>query len=260
MNYTNFSKDLLKDKIILLAGVSDNLSAYIAKTLVEHGAFVILLGKNIFKLSKLYDEINEKIPHKTAIYPMDFAQAGQEDYQELFEVLQKEFDHLDGLLHHAHYLHGLTPIANFPAHEWFLTLHINLNAAFLLTQTTLPLLKKSSAASILFTTCSSAKGSPYFGAHGVSKAGIECFMNMLNIELEINFPHIRVNAIDPGKLKGKTRAKLYPGEDQDDLPSYESLMPFYLYLMSQHSIQIKGEILRISEIKDLYLFASPLVC
>ncbi len=246
MNFTNFSSDVLKDRIILLAGVSDDFGAYLAKTFVNYGAHLILLGKNIFKLSKLYDEINEKIPNQISIFPMDFTTANEEDYQELFQVLQKEYGHLDGLIHHAHYLHGLTPIANFSPQDWFVSLHINLNAAFLLTQTTLPLLKKSANASILFTTCESAKGMPYYGAHAVSKAGIECFSKLLTTELAENFPQIRVNTIDPGKLKGKTRAKIYPGENQDNLSSYEKIAPFYLYLMSQHSVAVKGEIIKAS--------------
>lgn len=251
MNFTNFSEDLLQDKILLLAGVSDGFSAHLAMTLANYGAHVILLGKNIFKLSKLYDEINEKKPAQASIFPMDFTQAGQEDYQELFQVLEKEFGRLDGLLHNAHYLHGLTPIANFRPEEWFVTLHVNLNSAFLLTQTTLPLLKKSAHASILFTTCESARSLPYYGAHAVSKAGIECFMKILNSELEINFPHIRVNAIDPGPLKGKTRANIYPGEDQNTLQSYESLMPYYLFLMSQESNGIKGKIFHCKNTSEI---------
>ena len=44
------TKDLLKDKVILVTGASDGIGRVAAKTYAKHGATVILLGRDLKKL------------------------------------------------------------------------------------------------------------------------------------------------------------------------------------------------------------------
>ncbi|MFV1985510.1 MAG: SDR family NAD(P)-dependent oxidoreductase, partial [Thiohalomonadales bacterium] len=45
----------LKDKVILITGAGDGIGAIAAKTYAQYGATVILLGRTIPKLEKIYD-------------------------------------------------------------------------------------------------------------------------------------------------------------------------------------------------------------
>ena len=74
-----------------------------------------------------------------------------DECQGLIDQIQTTFGRLDGLLHNAAHLHGLTPLSHFPIEEWYRTLQVNLNAPFLLTRCCLPLLMASRDASVLFT-------------------------------------------------------------------------------------------------------------
>ncbi len=62
MNKTDYQApaNLLSDKIILVTGAGDGIGRAAALTYARHGATVILLGRTIAKLEKVYDEIEQQ--------------------------------------------------------------------------------------------------------------------------------------------------------------------------------------------------------
>jgi len=221
----------LTNKIILVTGASDGIGREAALTYAAAGATVILHGRNVKKLEQVYDEIEKNGGPKPALAPLDLLKASPEQYQELADMLKKEFGQLDGLLHNAGILGTLTPIEQYPIEKWYSVMQINLNAVFLLTQTMLPLLKQSKAASLIFTSSGvGQKGRAYWGAYAVSKFGIEGLAQILKDELE--HTNIKVNLINPGPTRTKMRAKAYPAEDPNTLKTPKDLMPKYLELMT----------------------------
>ena len=238
-------ENCLKDKVILITGASDGIGATAAKSFAAHGASVILLGKTIPKLEKVYDEIINAGHPQPAIYPLDLQGATADHYAEMAESIEKEFGRLDGLLHNAAMLGSLIPISQYSPELWNKITQINLTAPFLLSQAMLPLLNKSTAASVLFTSSGVAReGVAYWGAYAVTKAAADNLMGIMADELEINTP-IRVNSINPGRVRTRMRALAYPAEDPNDNPTAESIMPAYLYLMSDDSKEINGKIITV---------------
>lgn len=238
----NAQKNCLKDKIILITGASDGIGAVAAKTYAEYGATVILHGKTIPKLEKVYDEIVEAGFAQPAIIPLDFKTAKKEQFEDMAHKIEKEFDHLDGVLHNAGMLGTLMPITQFENDLWNEIMQVNLTAPFLLSQSMVPLLNKSKDTSMIFTSSSVARrGVAYWGAYGVSKAAADNLMGIFADELEIN-TSIRVNSIDPGRVRTRMRALAYPGEDPNTIPKPEDVMPAYLYLMCDESSDVNGDI------------------
>ncbi|MFV1982902.1 MAG: YciK family oxidoreductase [Thiohalomonadales bacterium] len=232
----------LKDKVILITGAGDGIGAVVAKTYAKYGATIILLGRTTVKLEKVYDEIEAQGSPQAAIYPFDFEGAKLEHYEQLAESINTEFGQLHGLLHNAAILGSNTPIQQFNPALWNKVIHINLNAAFMLTQACLPLLRKASTASIIFTTASvGIKGSAYFGAYAVSKAANINLMEVLSDELSEN-TNVRVNAINPGAVRTAMRARSFPGEDPESLIIAEDIMSAYLYLMADQDQIITGQV------------------
>lgn len=240
MNYTP-SPTLLNERVILITGAGDGIGRVAAKTFAAHGATVILLGRTTRKLESVYDEIIQAHHPQPAIYPMNLEGASPKDYETLANTLQGEFGHLDGLLHNAALLGSLTPIEYYDINTWYQVIQVNLHAPFLMTRTCLPLLKRSPSASIVFTSSGvGRKGKAYWGAYGVSKFAIEGLMQILADELE-NSSQIRVNSINPEKVRTSMRATAYPGEDPNTLPLPEEIMSLYLYLMGPESQHINGQ-------------------
>lgn len=235
------ASDLLKDRVILVTGASDGIGAAAAKSFAAHGATVILLGRSIRKLEKVYDEIEQSGGPQPAIYPMNLEGAAPKDYDDLANTLQQEFGRLDGLLHNAALLGTLTPLEQYDLEQWAKVMQVNLHAPYLLTRALLPALKNSADASVLFTSSSvGRKGRAYWGAYGITKAASENMMEIWADELEAN-THIRVNSIDPGAVRTTMRAKAYPGEDPNALPRPEEILTVYLYLMGPDSRGTTGQ-------------------
>jgi NAD(P)-dependent dehydrogenase (short-subunit alcohol dehydrogenase family) len=239
--------ELLQDRIILLTGAANGIGQAVVKAMAAHGATTILLDRDVPGLEQTYDEIVAAGHPEPAIYPLDLQGAEPDDYTRLAATLADEFGHLDGLVHNAAQLGALVPFANFDNELWFQTLQANLNAPYLLTMACLGLLNTSKDASIVFTADAAGRtGTAYWGAYGVSKAGMEIFMQTLAAELEANTP-IRVNSIDPGPVHTALRRIAYPAEDSSALRSPADVTRAFLYLAGPESRGITGQQFTLEE-------------
>ncbi len=233
---------LLKDKIIVVTGAGDGIGRVAAKTFAEHRATVVLLGRTLAKLEKVYDEIEQAGGPQPAIYPINFEGAVEKDYRDLSDALNDEFGRVDGLLHNASDLGERTPIANYAADAWLRVMHVNVNAPFMLTQALLPLLERADHASIVFTSSGVAqKGRAFWGAYAASKAAQDNMMETLAEELEGTGP-VRANSLNPGATRTRMRASAYPAENPASVPPPEAHMPLYLYLIGDDSVGVNGQV------------------
>lgn len=236
---------LLQDQVILVTGAGTGIGRAAAKTFAAHGATVILLGRTIHKLEQVYDEIVAQGSPLPIILPLDLKGARLKDYQQVHDLINEKLGRLDGILHNAAVLGGLTTIELQDITKWYDIIQTNLHAPFLLTQTLLPLLKAAPFARIVFTGDPVAvKGQAYFGAYGVAKAGLLNFMQILAEELETN-TKVRVNAIIPPATATRIRKQAYPGILHEAIPDPSVFMAYYLYLMGKDSQEINGEIITI---------------
>ncbi|MCC5883658.1 MAG: YciK family oxidoreductase [Halomonas sp.] len=233
--------DLLRDRIILVTGAGDGIGRAAALTYARHGATVILLGRTIAKLEKVYDEIEAVGGPQPAIFPLNFEGATLKDYHDMAETLDKEFGRLDGILHNAGLLGRITPFEQYNPELWEQVMQVNINGPIWMTQALLPLLQASSDASVVFTSSSvGRKGRAFWGAYAVSKFATEGFMEVLADEVEY-LGTLRVNSLNPGATRTKMRANAYPGEDPETLRTPEEIMPTYLWLMGPDSKGCNGQ-------------------
>ncbi|NVJ61291.1 MAG: YciK family oxidoreductase [Gammaproteobacteria bacterium] len=230
----------LSGKVILVTGAGDGIGKQAAINYAKYGATVILLGRTTEKLEQVYDEIESAGGPQPAIIPLNLLHLSEEQAHQIAETIEQEFGRLDGLLHNASTLGEMTPIANYPVETWLNVMQVNVNSAFVLTQALLPVLRNADKASIVFTSSGVGnKGRAYWGAYSVSKFATEGFAQVLADELENT--NVRVNVINPGATRTKMRAKAYPAEDSNQLKTPDTLMPLYTYLMSDESLEVKGE-------------------
>jgi NAD(P)-dependent dehydrogenase (short-subunit alcohol dehydrogenase family) len=122
-------------------------------------------------------------------------------------------------------------------------LHVNVTAAFALTQVLLPALRKSADAAVIFTSSSvGRRGKAYWGAYAVSKFALEGLSQVLADELEGN-SHIRVNTLNPGRARTVMCRQAYPSEDISTLPLPETLLEPYLRLLGPRGAGTTGKAL-----------------
>jgi NAD(P)-dependent dehydrogenase (short-subunit alcohol dehydrogenase family) len=233
--------DLLSGRVILITGAGSGLGRALAIECGRAGAAVILSGRNLPKLERVYDEIAALAAPTPAIAVLDLALATAVDYDALARVIGAEFGKLDGVVHAAAQLGDRTPLEQYDVPTWCRVLHVNLTAPFILTQVLLPYLRKSADASVIFVSSGVVKQSrPYWGAYAVAKSGLESVRSMLAEELQ-GEPNIRVNSVNPGRMRTAMRAAAYPAEDPNSLPTPASVSGAFLYLLSALGRSIDGQ-------------------
>jgi len=235
--------NLLEGRIIMVTGAGRGIGEAAAKAYAAHGATVLLLGKNEENLNRVYDEIEAASWPRPVVIPLNLETALPHQYDELAATIEREFGRLDGLLHNAGIIGPRTPIEQLTGENFMRVMQINVNAAFMLTSTLLPLLKLSTDASVVFTSSSvGRKGRAYWGAYAVSKFALEGLMQVLADELD-DISTVRSNSINPGATRTDMRVKAYPGENPAVNPLPADIMPVYLYLMGPDSKDVNGQAL-----------------
>ncbi len=231
--------DLLNHRIILVTGASDGIGQEAALTYARYGAEVILMGRNPEKLERVRTSINQLNKRPAHQVVLDLAEATPERCQQVADQLAQQSPRLDGVLHNAGLLGEIVPLAELDPQIWRQVMDVNLDATFFLTQALLPLLLKSEAGSLVFTTSSVGRtGRAGWGAYAVSKFATEGMMQVLADEYKSQ--SLRVNCINPGGTRTKMRASAFPQEDANKLKTPADLMPLYLYLMGDDSRRKTG--------------------
>ncbi len=231
----------LKDKIILITGAGSGIGKEAALTFAAFGATIVLLGRTLEKLEAVYDLIEEKGYPQAAIYPIDFEGATEKDYIDMCNVLDSNFQRIDGILHNAAALGDRTALDNYCTDTWQRLLTVNVTAPFILTQKLFPLLKRSTSASVVFTGSGvGRRGRAYWGAYAVTKGATENLMQVFSDEQD-GCNNIRFNSLNPGATHTPMRTAAYPAEDPTTIASTKDIMPAYLYLMCDASEKESGQ-------------------
>jgi NAD(P)-dependent dehydrogenase (short-subunit alcohol dehydrogenase family) len=233
--------NLLDGRVILITGSSDGLGRAMALECAALGARVVLHGRKVRKLEQVNDAIVDAGHPQPSILPLDFERAGPDDYAALAEALGKEYGRLDGLVHNAGILGDRSPIEHHDVAKWLRTMHVNVNAPFILTKYCLPLIKQASDPSIVFVSSGVVDHArAYWGSYLVSKWATEGLSRMLADELD-GEPAVRVNSVNPGKMRTEMRLQAYPAEDRSVLPEPAAVLPTFLYLLGPQSRGVTGQ-------------------
>ena len=236
-----YSPGLLSDRIILITGASDGIGRALAIQAAELGGQIILHGRNVKKLEKVYDEIDSiKSAPRPSIAVVDLASANSNAYESLASNLEQEYGRLDGLVHNAGIIGGRFTIEQYDAVQWQHVMHVNVTAAFAITQVLLPMLKQANDPSVIFTSSGVGRiGRAYWGAYAVSKFATEGLSQVLADEHRNG--KLRVNCVNPGATRTNMRLEAYPAEDRDALKRPEEILAAYLYLLGPDSRGVTGE-------------------
>ncbi len=236
-----YRRGLLNGRVILITGASDGIGKALAIQSARLGAQIILLGRNLKKLEAAYDQIEsiEDAP-RPSIVTMDLATADADAYRSLAASVENEIGRLDGLVHNAGILGKRTSIDQYDAGEWQRVIHVNLTAAFALTQVLMPILRQSEDPSLIFTSSGVGRvGRAFWGAYSVSKFGTEALAQILADENR--HTPLKVNCVNPGATRTNMRLQAYPAEDRSLLKTPDQVLPAYVYLLGPDSRGVTGK-------------------
>jgi 3(or 17)beta-hydroxysteroid dehydrogenase len=235
----------VEGKIALVTGAASGMGAAAARMLAAEGATVIVVDLN----EEMGQESARQIGANASFLKLDVADADQ--WQALAAEVQRRHGHLDILVNSA----GIVLIAGIEdttAQQFDRVLAINAGGTFLACKTMLPLLKRSSHASIVnIASTASHQGFGLGFAYGASKGAVRTMTKSIAAYCQDNGYPIRCNSIHPNEIETPMmeQVMMRTGKPQ---PVAEGILPLgklgapndvafaVLYLASEESRFVTG--------------------
>lgn len=217
----------LSGKIALITGASRGIGRAVAKAYAKAGAHVIITARTTAALEELDDEIRAENGQATLV-PEDLRAFDKLDM--LGPAIAEKFGKLDIFVGNAGLLGTLGPLPHTDAKEFDKVMDVNVTANFRLLRTLDPLLRAADHGRAILVSSSESvvNGRAYWNAYSISKAAVETMMRTYAAETEQT--NLRVNAVNPGGVRTKMRAKAMPGEDPETLPAPEDIIDVFMKL------------------------------
>lgn len=231
--------------VYIITGATGGLGSAVARELHKRSISTVLCGRNVKMLEDLYDELEAQGGARPSIYPVNHSGANMPDYEQLIQTVETEYGRLDGLLYCAAELGRSTPLEVYPPNLWQQVMRTNFDAAYLMSAAALPLLKKTTNASIVFVI--DDKKSAFWGAYACSKSALVTLTQVLADETEgfkdtENKPLVAVNAVHPGPMRTRLRSTAYSGEMPEQSPLPETRVDSVLSILLRDNAELTGEI------------------
>ncbi|GHB98324.1 SDR family NAD(P)-dependent oxidoreductase [Thermomonas carbonis] len=204
----------LEGRVVLVAGAAGGLGSAASVACAQAGATVVLLGRKVAALNRVYDAV-KAIGPEPVLYPLDLVGATPDDYDELAGRIETELGRLDGMLHCAAEFKGLTPLLHTDPADFARAIHVDLTARWWLTQACLPLLARSDAGAVVFALDDPARtDGAFWGGYGLAQSAQASMVSMLQAELGEHGPCI--SGFRPGPMRTALRGKAYqPNADAE---------------------------------------------
>jgi NAD(P)-dependent dehydrogenase (short-subunit alcohol dehydrogenase family) len=230
----------LAGRVVLVTGATGGLGDATARACAQAGATVVLLGRKVPKLNRVYDAVKALGP-EPAIYPMDLAGAGTEDFEALAARIEADLGGLHGIVHCAVEFTGLRPLDVTSPPDFVRQLHVGLTAPWLLTQACLPVLRRQDDSAVVFVLDDLARvNRAYWGAYGVAKAGLVGLARQLHEETDSG--PVRVSMLEPGPMRTDLRARAYVDESATRCPSPARYAPACVHLLAPAGRAHRGRV------------------
>ncbi len=220
------SRGRLTGTVALITGASRGIGAAVAERFAAEGAHVVLAARTTGGLEEVDDRIRA-LGGSATLVPLDLRDFIKID--ELAARLYERYGRLDILVGNAGEFGTFSPLGHIDPKLWGEVIELNLTANWRLIRAMDPLLRASPAGRAIFVTSRLGRDAlPYYGPYAVAKAGLETLVRIY--AGEIARTPVRANLIDPGIVRTRLRARIFPGEDPERLPSPESVAQAFIDL------------------------------
>jgi NAD(P)-dependent dehydrogenase (short-subunit alcohol dehydrogenase family) len=214
----------LANRIVLVTGASRGIGYAAARALAKQGAHIIAVARTQGGLEELDDEIRKDGGAATLV-PLSLTDL--DGLARLGAALYERHGKLDILVGNAGVAGPSSPLGHVDLKPWNDVIAVNATANFQLIRCMEPLLQKSDAGRAVFVTSDDASRAPaYRGPSAASKAALEALVRAWAQETAST--NLRVNLFNPGPVRTRLRATIFPGEDPLALDAPEEVAEFIL--------------------------------
>ena len=201
----------LDGKTAIVTGGTRGIGAAVAALLAEHGAAVVVSGRDAARLQNAVRELEER---GASVHGVVADAAKREDADRLVEAAKERYGRLDLLVNNA----GITRdglLIRMKDDDWDRVMEVNLRGAFLMTRAAAKLMVRQRSGRIInIASTAGAMGSPGQANYSAAKAGLIGFTKATARELA----HwgVLVNAVAPGLIETDMAAAM-PAEAREAL-------------------------------------------
>jgi NAD(P)-dependent dehydrogenase (short-subunit alcohol dehydrogenase family) len=224
----------LQNKIALVTGADGGLGTHVTRALLDSGATVIGVSRNIQQSS--FDT-----PSFIAL-TADLSNAGKT--RTVVDGIAARFGGLDILAHLVGGFAGGKTIAETDDATFQRMLDLNLNSAFYVLRAVIPHMRRAGAGRIIAIGSRAAENpGPGVGAYSASKAALVSLIQ--TVALENKDLAVTANVLLPGTMDTPANRKAMPGADTSKWVQPASVASLITWLASEDGKDVNGAVIPV---------------
>jgi len=243
----------LADRTFLVTGGGSGIGKGVAAAVVAAGGNAMLAGRNADRLAGAADEIKAAGgPGSVRYEPADVT--NEDEVARLVEAATAWTGRLHGVVHCAGGSETIGPVTQIDSEAWRRTVDLNINGTmYVLKHSAREMVRGGGGSFIGISSIAASNTHRWFGAYGVSKAGIDHLMQLAADELGASW--VRVNCIRPGLIRTELVAPVLDSPELSadyaactPLPrpgEVEDIANTAVFLLSDASSFITGQVINV---------------
>jgi NAD(P)-dependent dehydrogenase (short-subunit alcohol dehydrogenase family) len=243
----------LADRTFLVTGGGSGIGKGVAVAVVAAGGNAMLVGRNADRLSGTADKIKAAGGTGSVRYePADVT--NEEQVARVVDAATAWTGRLHGVVHCAGGSETIGPVTQIDSEAWRRTVDLNINGTmYVLKHSAREMVRGGGGSFIGISSIAASNTHRWFGAYGVSKAGIDHLMQLAADELGASW--VRVNCIRPGLIRTELVAPVLESPELSadyaactPLPrpgEVEDIANAALFLLSDASSFITGQVINV---------------
>jgi NAD(P)-dependent dehydrogenase (short-subunit alcohol dehydrogenase family) len=188
---------MLRDKVVVVAGVGAGLGRSIALAAAREGADVVLAARTAARLDEVAKEV-DGLGRRALSVPTDLSDATAQEH--LAEAAREEFGRIDALVYNALAMPPIKDLGAVPLEALSASFDGNVVSALRLTRLFTPLLEESKGAVVMVNSMVVRFSQRGMGPYKLTKAALLAAAQSLATEFGPR--GIRVNSVAPGHIWG----------------------------------------------------------
>lgn len=240
-------------RTVLVTGGGSGIGKGVAAAVVAAGGNAMLVGRNADRLAAAADEITARGgPGAVHYEPADVT--NEDEVARVVDAATAWHGRLYGVVHCAGGSETIGPITQIDSELWRRTVDLNINGTmYVLKHSAREMVRGGGGSFIGISSIAASNTHRWFGAYGVSKAGIDHMMQLAADELGASW--VRVNCIRPGLIRTELVAPVLDSPELSadyaactPLPrpgEVEDIANASLFLLSDAASFITGQVINV---------------
>jgi NAD(P)-dependent dehydrogenase (short-subunit alcohol dehydrogenase family) len=189
-----------EDRTYLVTGGGSGIGKGVAAGLVAAGASVMIVGRNADRLAAAVEDIDAVKANGGAIRYEPADVTNEDEVTRAVEAATAWHGRLHGAVHCAGGSLTIGPLTQMDSDAWRRTVDLNINGSmYVLKHCAREMVRGGGGSFVGISSIAASNTHRWFGAYGVTKAGLDHLMQLAADELGPSW--VRVNSIRPGLIR-----------------------------------------------------------